>query len=83
MSRTIEVRYFASLTDLTGRQQERVDLPDGATVEDLWRRLVERYPRLGELSYRPMVACDLEYAAWTDALDGVGEVGFLPPVSGG
>ena len=79
----VAVRYFASLTDITGRSEEQVDLPPGATVADLWGRLVERYPGLGRLPYTPMVACDLEYADWNADLDGVAEVGFLPPVSGG
>ena len=47
------------------------------------RQLVERHPRLAELSYRPLVACDLDYSDWDRPLQGVREVAFLPPVSGG
>jgi molybdopterin converting factor small subunit len=30
-----------------------------------------------------MIACDMEYAGWDHLLEGVDEVAFLPPVSGG
>jgi molybdopterin converting factor small subunit len=45
--------------------------------------LVARHPALDAIGYRPLVACDLEYSSWDRALDGVREVAFLPPVSGG
>ncbi len=79
----VRVRYFATLTDLTGRREEEVELPDDATVAGLWGELGRRHPGLDDLGYRPMVACDLEYARWETPLQGVGEVAFLPPVSGG
>ena len=80
---TFQVRYFASLRDLTGVAEEAVTLAPGADLETLWASLVERYPGLGSLGYRPAVACDMEYADWTRRLDGVREVALLPPVSGG
>jgi molybdopterin converting factor small subunit len=32
---------------------------------------------------KPAAACDGIYAGWDRILDGVAEVAFLPPVSGG
>ena len=79
----VRVRYFATLTDLTGRQEEEIELSDDADVAALWSELSRLHPGLEELGYRPMVACDLEYARWESPLHGVNEVAFLPPVSGG
>jgi molybdopterin converting factor subunit 1 len=79
----IEVRYFASLADRLEKGRETVELEDGATVGDLWESLVERYPQLADLPYRPMAACDMAYTKYDRRLDGVREVAFLPPVSGG
>ncbi len=79
----LRVRYFAALVDRTGRTNETVEIADGADVNGLWSVLVQRHPGLGELSYRPLVACDLEYADWDRSLEQVREVAFLPPVSGG
>ena len=80
---TVEVRFFASLADRAGVKQTSVEIAAGADVEALWETLCGRHPALVGLGYRPMVACDRTYAAWTDPLDGVSEVAFLPPVSGG
>jgi molybdopterin synthase sulfur carrier subunit len=80
---TLDVRFFASLTDSTNKTHDRVELPDGSDVSALWRALIERYPALENTGFRPLVACDMEYATWDARLDGVREVAFLPPVSGG
>lgn len=79
----VEVRFFASLADRVDGPTESVELDPGSDVAGLWSRLVERHPRLGEIAYRPMVACDRVYADWDRKLEGVREVAFLPPVSGG
>ena len=80
---TIEVRLFASLADRAGVQVTSVEVEPGSDVQALWDMLCARHPPLDGLGYRPMVACDRSYAAWTDRLDGVSEIAFLPPVSGG
>lgn len=80
---TLRVLYFASLQDRTGLREERLDVPAATDVAGLWSRLQERHPRLREVTVRPLVACDMAYASWDRRLDGVAEVAFLPPVSGG
>ena len=80
---TVEVRLFASLADRAGVRAASVDVAAGADVQALWDALRSRHPGLDGLGYRPMVACDHAYAGWSDSLDGVSEVAFLPPVSGG
>jgi molybdopterin synthase sulfur carrier subunit len=79
----VEVRYFASLAETVGCPAETLELADGEDVAALWSRLQQRHPALSALGFRPLVACDLEYADWTRPLSGVREVAFLPPVSGG
>ena len=79
----VQVRFFASLAERTGCRTESIELQEGADVAELWRVLTEKYPSLADIGVRPLVACDMAYADWSTALDGVGEVAFLPPVSGG
>ncbi len=79
----VVVRYFASLAERTGTREEPVEVAPGTTVAELWSALAARHASLGGLSYRPMAACDAEQARWDRPLDGVAEVAFLPPVSGG
>jgi molybdopterin converting factor subunit 1 len=80
----VEVRYFASLADRAGCRTESVELAGGSVdVSELWRLLIERHPSFAEIGFKPLVACDRVYADWGRVLDGVREVAFLPPVSGG
>ena len=79
----IEVRFFASLVDRAGVSVESIEVDPSIDVSTLWKMLSERHPGLGDIGYRPLVACDMEYADWDRGLAGVKEVAFLPPVSGG
>jgi len=79
----VEVRFFAALVERTGRSTETIQVEPSMDVAGLWKLLVERHPALAELAYNPLVACDRVYADWNRRLDGVREVAFLPPVSGG
>ena len=79
----VEVRFFASLVDRTGCSAASVEIGSAADVAALWSALVELHPGLGHLPFRPLVACDMDYAEWERPLAGVREVAFLPPVSGG
>ena len=83
VAQLVAVRWFAALVDHTGCSEESVELAPGSDVQALWDALVERHPALGDLAFRPLVACDLDYAEWDRPLEGVREVAFLPPVSGG
>lgn len=79
----IRILFFASLKDRAGTAEETVDLPEGADVAAAWNAAVARHPALGELRSRPAAACDMAYVGWDRSLEGVVEVAFLPPVSGG
>ena len=79
----VDVRLFARARDLAGADHFAVDLPAGATVADLRRRLVARHPRLAELASRCAVAVDAEFADDDQVLSDAAEIALLPPVSGG
>jgi len=79
----LRVLYFASLKDRAGTSGEEVEMPPGTDVDGLWTILAQRHPRLAELAMRPATACDMSFAQGNRSLDGVTEVAFLPPMSGG
>ena len=79
----VRVLYFASLKDRAGASEESIDVPAGSDVAKLWAILQQRHPRLAQVTTRPLAACDMTLAAWDRSLEGVVEVAFLPPVSGG
>ena len=80
---TVDVRFFASLADIAGTNRTSIELAEGSDVAALWSELVERWPALESRGPTPLVACDMEYSGWDTRLEGVREVAFLPPVSGG
>lgn len=80
---TVEVRLFASLAESAGWRVASFDPSPATDVGSLWELLVQRNPALSRLGSRPLAACDREWVDWSHPLEGVREVAFLPPVSGG
>jgi molybdopterin converting factor subunit 1 len=79
----VHVRLFARARDLAGADTVHVELPDGATVADLRRRLAVDCPALASLLDRSALAVDNEFAADSLVLSANAEIALLPPVSGG
>ena len=79
----VHVRLFARARDLAGADVLRIELPDGATVADLRRRLAADYPALSSLLERSALAVENEFAVDSLVLPDGAEVALLPPVSGG
>jgi molybdopterin converting factor subunit 1 len=77
------VRLFARARDLAGTDQAVVHVPAGATVADLRRAVVEKYPALAGLATRCAVAVNAEFADDSQPLPPEAEFALLPPVSGG
>ncbi len=80
---TCRVRLFARAKDLAGSDAVAVELPAGATVADLRRRLAADQPALAGLPPRCAVAVAGEFAEDSHLLAPGAEVALLPPVSGG
>lgn len=78
----VHLRCFASLREIAVDRLD-LELPDGATVQDAWSRLVSRHPGLAPHRQSVRAARNAAYAHWDDALADGDEVAFLPPVSGG
>ncbi len=77
----VRVIPFGVLKERLGGATAAVELPEGATVGELLRRLSERTP---ELMLRGIaVSVNAEFATAAQTLREGDEVGLLPPVSGG
>jgi molybdopterin synthase sulfur carrier subunit len=79
----VQILYFASFRESAGRKEERVSLPDGSTVRDLWERLSRAVPGFAAFPAMPPAAVNRAYAGAETALSHGDEVTFLPPVAGG
>jgi molybdopterin synthase sulfur carrier subunit len=79
----IRIRYFASLKEITEKQEETLPLPDGTTVGSLRDTLLTRYPRLQTVMERAVSAVNHHYVSLETVLHEGDEVVFIPPVGGG
>lgn len=81
----LDVLYFAWVRERIGEPRERVDT-QAATVADLVEELRAREPRYA-LAFSDLsalrVAVDQELTDFDAPLDGVREVAFFPPMTGG
>ena len=79
----VTVRLFARLRDLAGSGELVRDVAAPATVETIWRSLVDEMPGLHEYERVMSVAVNADYAKMSAQVVDGDEVAFLPPVSGG
>ena len=74
----VRIRLFAALRERAGAGSLELDLPEGATVGDVWSRL-----ELGDEPGGLLYARNRAYVERTEALQAGDEVALIPPVSGG
>jgi molybdopterin synthase sulfur carrier subunit len=75
----VKVLFFAQLAEEQGRRELTLDLADGSTMVDAWRRATGNQPLpTSILSARNRIYADLG----APLLEG-DEVAFFPPVTGG
>ena len=79
----VRVRLFAMQRELAGTRGVDLELPAGATVEDAWAALVERFPVLAPGRAAVRFGVNGGYAPAETLLGDGDEVAMIPPVSGG
>jgi molybdopterin converting factor subunit 1 len=79
----VRVRLFASLREAASRAELVLELPDGATVEAVWRALAAEHPALSGRRGSLTAAVNRRYVPFEAPLVEGDEVVFVPPVSGG
>jgi molybdopterin synthase catalytic subunit len=83
MMPTVRVRLFAGLRETIGAREISVSLDDGATVDDLRRRIGEEHPLVRTLLESSVAAVSEEYVPADHRLNDGDDVALIPPVSGG
>jgi molybdopterin converting factor subunit 1 len=79
----VKVLFFGRLREIAGRAEDSLDIPERASIEDLFARCVARQPELARYRKSLVAARNQQFAAWNTLLLSGDEVAFLPPVSGG
>ena len=79
----VRTLFFAAYRDAVGTSALELDLPEGATVGDLVRRVRARGAPFDRLPELPAVAINRTVVRGDAVLAPGDEVAFLPPVAGG
>jgi len=79
----VRILFFGMLKDLAGRGSDLLNLPEDATLGDVFTHYEELIPRLGTLAPSIAISINQEFAGPDSNLKEGDEIAFLPPVSGG
>ncbi len=79
----VTVQCFARLRELAGRSEWTCEVPDSATIADVWTALTAAFPSAAIMSRAVTCARNAEFAAMATPVADGDEIAFLPPVSGG
>ena len=79
----VRVKLFAMLRERAGTADALHEVPDGATVKELWDKLRREHTGLAGVELKLLYAVNSEYVALDHELADGDEVAFIPPVSGG
>jgi molybdopterin converting factor small subunit len=78
----VTVQLFARYRELAGRPSVDVEVPDDATLAQVWAQIQQAVPTLRDET-RPLLACNRAYARPERPVSGDEEIAAFPPVSGG
>lgn len=79
----VSAHFYSYFKDLTDCADVVVEVPDGATISDLQKRLIEKFPKLGAMQKSTLIAVGVEYQNKDYILQPGDEVSLFPPVQGG
>jgi len=79
----VKVNFYSYFKDLTGCSETVETLNAGSTLEDLFTRLANRFPKLAAMKKSTLMAVGLDYQGTGYVLKQGDEVSFFPPVQGG
>lgn len=79
----LKLLFFAGHREALGAVSRSFDMPEGATVRDLFEALAGKYPALKSLEEHTIIAVNRDQADWDRKLKDGDEVAFYPPVGGG
>jgi molybdopterin converting factor small subunit len=79
----VTVCFYSYFKDLTGCARTTEELTRGSTLDDLFRALVVRFPKLSAMQKATLMAVGVDYQSRAYVLREGNEVSLFPPVQGG
>jgi molybdopterin converting factor small subunit len=80
---SVIVSFYSYFRELTGCGQVTQTVPEKSTLDDLYRTLAMRFPKLGAMQKSTLMAVGVEYRERSYVLNDGDEVSLFPPVQGG
>ena len=76
---SINIKYFANIRDIIGREGDEIEFTDGITVAGIWQKIS------GDLDENTsyLTAVNMEYSSEDTVVTDGDEIAFFPKVSGG
>ncbi|MBN2336262.1 molybdopterin converting factor subunit 1 [Candidatus Bathyarchaeota archaeon] len=78
----VDVRYFASFRDATGKTEEALEVPEGINVQGIREHVKGLYERIAKRE-QVLVAVNGAFMPLETVIREGDVVAFFPPVSGG
>ena len=79
----VSVTFYSYFKDLTGCAQTTETVNDGSTLNDLYKKLAGRFPRLEAMERATLLAVGVDYHPRDYVLKEGDEISLFPPVQGG
>lgn len=79
----VHMRYFASVREVIGREQDQLELPADATAAQARAAVEHCYPPAAHVLASCALAVNRAYVAADAALSDGDELVFIPPLGGG
>ena len=79
----MRVLFFAQLKDATGCESAELEARSPVDADQLWAKLIDKFPKLAVCRPAVRLAKNCEYAAAGAMFADSDEVALIPPVSGG
>src|SRR5687767_14775442 len=79
----ISVLYFAVFRERLGRDEDVIELPEGATVKNAIDALAAKHPAIAALRGKFRCAVNQDFTDEERALANGDELALIPPVAGG
>jgi molybdopterin converting factor small subunit len=79
----VRAQFYAQLRDLVGSREIDVDLPEGATVQDLLEQVYAQQPKLRLHDKSILIGAGVEFVDRNYRLKPGEEISVMPPVQGG
>jgi molybdopterin converting factor subunit 1 len=81
----ITLKYFASLKSIAEKEEDRLDIENPITLDQLSDIISKTTPKMGEMirEKKVLISINQEMASVDTVIHDGDEVAFLPPFSGG